>query len=356
MFGTTAAGGAKSRGTVFEIVKTTSGYASTPTVLFSFDGTHGALPLAGLIADAAGNLFGTTSLGGANNAGTVFEIVKTGSGYASTPTVLFSFDGTHGASPEAGLIADAAGDLFGTTQAGGANNRGTVFEIVKTASGYASTPTVLFSFDGTHGASPEAGLIADAAGDLFGTTHSGGANNRGTVFEIVKTALPDIARFDPQACAVQLRRAPFALVKISDPNVGQTETVTVTPSQTANGTLFDPNAANNGSTITNGVYKVTGTATQVTADLDALIFHPTPYQVAPDNTVTTGFTIAVTNSPAGLSATDNTTSVIATAIAPNWRERCGGRLYYPIKNNTKRCREDRALWPRVPAPNDDGVA
>ena len=94
--------------------------------------------------------------------------------------------------------------------------------------------------------------------------------------------------------------------------------MTVTPSQTANGTLFDPNAANNGSTITNGVYKVTGTANQETADLDALIFHPTPYQVAPGNTVTTGFTIAVTNSPAGLSATDNTTSVIATAIAPNY--------------------------------------
>jgi hypothetical protein len=63
---------------------------------------------------------------------------------------------------------------------------------------------------------------------------------------------------------------------------------------------------------------VTGTAAQVTADLDALIFHPTPYQVAPGNTVTTGFTIEVTNSPVGLSATDNTTSVIATAIAPNY--------------------------------------
>ena len=111
---------------------------------------------------------------------------------------------------------------------------------------------------------------------------------------------------------------PFALVKITDLNVGQTETVTVTPSQMANGTLFDPNAATDGSTITNGIYKVTGTAAQVTADLDALIFHPTPYQVAPGNTVTTGFTIAVTDSPAGLSATDTTTTVIATAIAPNY--------------------------------------
>jgi plastocyanin len=110
---------------------------------------------------------------------------------------------------------------------------------------------------------------------------------------------------------------PFTHVKISDLNFGQTDTVIVTPSQTANGTLFDPNAATDGSTITNGIYKVTGTAAQVTADLDALIFHPTPYQVAPGYTVTTGFTIALTDS-AGLSATNNTTSAIATAIAPNY--------------------------------------
>ena len=93
---------------------------------------------------------------------------------------------------------------------------------------------------------------------------------------------------------------PFADVKITEPNVDQTETVTVTPSQTANGTLSDPNAATDGSTITNGVYKVTGTATQVTTDLDALVFHPTVHQVAPGNTVTTGFTIALTDSPRGL--------------------------------------------------------
>ena len=379
LFGTTSAGGANNHGTVFEIAKTASGYASTPTVLVSFDGTHGGVPVAGLIADAAGDLFGTTPAGGANNDGTVFEIVKTASGYASTPTVLFSFDNTHGAVPLAGLIADAAGDLFGTTSAGGANNRGTVFEIVKTASGYASTPTVLFSFDTTHGARPEAGLIADAAGDLFGTTSNGGANNHGTVFEIVKTASgyastptvlvqlrqrprrrprsrPDrrcrrrLVRDDVRRWREQSRHGvrdhrewvrrgspatitgtvanqavtdhatidPFAHVKITDPNVGQTETVTVTPSQTANGTLFDPNAATEGSTITNGVYKVTGTAAQVTADLDALIFHPTAHQVAPGNTVTTGFTIVVTDSPLGLTATDSTTTVIATAVAPNY--------------------------------------
>ena len=82
----------------------------------------------------------------------MFEIAKTASGYASTPTTLVSFNGTNGADPVGGLIADANGDLFGTTDSGGANGDGTVFEIAKTAGGYASTPTTLVSFNGTNGA------------------------------------------------------------------------------------------------------------------------------------------------------------------------------------------------------------
>src|SRR6266851_6211325 len=162
--------------------------AANLTPLVSFNGTDGAEPLAGLIADANGNLFGTTAFGGALGFGTVFEIAKTAGGYASTPTVLVSFNRTNGAEPEAGLIADANGNLFGTTRFGGANGFGTVFEIAKTAGGYASTPTVLVSFNRTNGAEPEAGLIADANGNLFGTTRFGGANRFGTVFEIAKTA------------------------------------------------------------------------------------------------------------------------------------------------------------------------
>ena len=108
----------------------------------------------------------------------MFEIAKTGSGYASTPTTLVSFNGTNGEDPDAGLIADAAGDLFGTTVSGGANGDGTVFEIAKTGSGYASTPTTLVSFNGTNGDGPYAGLIADAAGDLFGTTADGWGERR----------------------------------------------------------------------------------------------------------------------------------------------------------------------------------
>ena len=95
-----------------------------------------------------------------------------------------------------------------------------MFEIVKTASGYASTPTVLFSFDGTHGASPVAGLIADAAGDLFGTTSGGGANGSGvgTVFEITKNEPPIITgTVANQAVTDHATIDPFALVKITDP-------------------------------------------------------------------------------------------------------------------------------------------
>jgi len=193
LFGTTNYGGTSDQGTVFEIVKTASGYATTPIILVSFDGANGQVPFAGLLADANGNLFGTTGYGGSSNLGVVFEIVKTASGYAGTPTILYNFDGAHGANPYAGLIADANGNLFGTTAYGGANQAyatffGTVFEIEKTASGYASTPTVLWNCDWDHGFNPYGGLIADANGNLFGTASDGGAYRGGTVFEIVKTA------------------------------------------------------------------------------------------------------------------------------------------------------------------------
>src|SRR6185437_2631955 len=101
-------------------------------------------PLGGLITDAKGDLFGTTSTGGTNGDGTVFELVNTVTGYASTPITLVAFDGTgNGANPADTLIADTNGDLFGTTQNGGANGDGTVFEIANTITGYAATATTL---------------------------------------------------------------------------------------------------------------------------------------------------------------------------------------------------------------------
>ena len=105
--------------------------------------------------DEDGNLFGTTEQGGAYGGGTVFEVRKTSHGHASTPTVLVSFcalaNCADGKAPEAGLIADAKGNLFGTTSDGGTYGMGTVFEIVKTARGYASIATTLVSFSGANG-------------------------------------------------------------------------------------------------------------------------------------------------------------------------------------------------------------
>lgn len=188
LFGTTYAAGANGYGTVFEIAKTANGYASAPTTLVNFNLANGSYPIGRLIADATGNLFGTTYSGGANNSGTVFEIAKTANGYASAPTILVSFTSSKGANPYGGLIVDANGNLFGTTDHGGASGYGTVFEIAKTANGYASAPTTLVSFNSSNGASPRGSLIIDANGDLFGTTYLGGANNSGTVFEIANTA------------------------------------------------------------------------------------------------------------------------------------------------------------------------
>ena len=215
LFGTTIYGGTYGDGMVFEVVKTTSGYASTPTTLVSFNSTNGANPHCGLMADANGNLFGTTQNGGASGDGTVFEIVKTTSGYASTPTTLVNLTYSSGANPYAGLIADANGDLFGTTFDAGAFGAGTVFEIVKTTSGYASTPITLVSFNGTNGEGPRGVLLADANGDLFGTTEYGGLYSDGTLFELTGsgfvTSIP-FASFQPDLAVSTAQPYAYALV------------------------------------------------------------------------------------------------------------------------------------------------
>src|SRR5215469_16741964 len=184
LYGTTADGGAFGRGTVFRV--TPSG---TETTLHSFAGPpdDGALPLAGLVADSAGNLYGTTIGGGAfEHWGTVFKVTQSG-----TETVLHSFaappyDGIH---PTGGLIADSAGNLYGTTSGGGVFFSGTIFKL--TPSG---TENVLYSFGGLpdDGSMPMAGLIADSAGNLYGTTAGGGAFGYGTVFELTPSGTESV--------------------------------------------------------------------------------------------------------------------------------------------------------------------
>jgi uncharacterized repeat protein (TIGR03803 family) len=190
LFGTTEVGGASGHGTVFEVVNTGTGYASTPTALASFGSsadTFNPQNTANLTIDSKGNLIGTADSGGTSGDGRVYEIAKTATGYASSITTLVTFDGANGKSPYGAMVADSQGNLYGTTDAGGAHGDGTLYEIAKTATGYASTATILINFDGADGANPQGGLTIDADGNLFGTTSTGGSTNKGTLFELAKT-------------------------------------------------------------------------------------------------------------------------------------------------------------------------
>jgi uncharacterized repeat protein (TIGR03803 family) len=149
------------------------------SVLHTFTGKKdGAVPQAGLLLDAAGNLFGTTFGGGNKKLGTVFKIAQDGS-----YTVLHRFVESEGRNPNGGLVADPAGNLYGTTQLGGDQELGTVFQLSPDG-----TLKVLHSFEGLEdGASPLAGLFRDAKGHLYGTTvHNGLIQlvQGGNVFEI----------------------------------------------------------------------------------------------------------------------------------------------------------------------------
>jgi uncharacterized repeat protein (TIGR03803 family) len=157
--------------------------AQTLKALYSFTGAaDGGDPYPAVIRDAAGNLYGTTDYAGTAFAGVVFEVSKTGQ-----ETVLYNFCSlsscTDGQYPYAPLVRDVAGNLYGTTQYGGTSNLGVVFKL--SARGQ---ETVLHSFTGgADGVYPYGGLFRDAAGDLYGTTESGGTSNLGVVFKISKT-------------------------------------------------------------------------------------------------------------------------------------------------------------------------
>jgi uncharacterized repeat protein (TIGR03803 family) len=162
---------------VFAVVLT-AGIGPPFSVVHTFTGTDGARPFGDLLLNN-GILYGTTSGGGTNNAGTVFQIdVST-----STETVLHSFAGgtLDGADPLAGLIADVAGNLYGVTYGGGAHNSGTLFEVP-----FFGGFRLLHSFKGplTEGMDPAGTLVMDGTGNIYGTTYLGGnTKGWGTTFE-----------------------------------------------------------------------------------------------------------------------------------------------------------------------------
>jgi uncharacterized repeat protein (TIGR03803 family) len=175
-----SAGGAYANGTVFALF--TDG---TEKVLYSFaGGIDGAVPLGGLVRDEVGNLYGTTLQGGAYLKGTVFKLTPTGK-----KIVLHHFSGTpDGAFPNGMLIRDGAGNLYGTTSSGGASLWGSVFELTKDG-----TEKVLYSFLGrSKGGYPNGGLVRDQAGNLYGTAWEGGTRNSGVIFKLAPSGAINI--------------------------------------------------------------------------------------------------------------------------------------------------------------------
>lgn len=155
----------------------------TDNVIQTFGrGTDGAQPLGGLTFDSAGNLYGTTSVGGATGNGTVFEMTR--SGQTWTETVLYSFaGGNDAASPVQGVAIDTAGNLYGTSPFGGANGDGAVFKLTHSGSGWSES--VIYNFTGgDDGQAPTSGVIVDSAGNLYGGTFFGGVSGGGTVYKL----------------------------------------------------------------------------------------------------------------------------------------------------------------------------
>jgi uncharacterized repeat protein (TIGR03803 family) len=180
MYGTTIDGGVHHSGTVFKLDS-----GGTLTVLYSFCSarrmcTDGAHPFSGLVRDSAGNLYGTTADGGHYNVGTVFKLSSDG-----TLTTLHSFqnNGTDAYTPVAGLLMDSSGNLYGTSYYGGKYGLGTVYRVTP-----AGKESIMHSFGATStdGANPANVVpVMDRLGNLYGTTEFGGSIlHQGTVFEI----------------------------------------------------------------------------------------------------------------------------------------------------------------------------
>ena len=197
LYGTGSFGGAHGDGTVFQLTPGANGRWAIKT-LHSFHGSDGSRSFAGVIFDGSGNVYGTTTGGGAYSGcqddvgcGTVFQLSPSGSG-KWTEKVLHSFGkGDDGQTPDAGLILNAAGNLYGTTYYGGGHGQGIVFELIPSANGKWSEK-VLHNFCAVHGcadgANPYAGLVADQLGNLYGTAVQGGTNGKGVVFKLTPGA------------------------------------------------------------------------------------------------------------------------------------------------------------------------
>ena len=183
VYGATSEGGSgpsPGYGTVFKYVPDTG----VESVLYRFAGgnSDGAYPTSGVVLDVAGDIYGTTQLGGAHNLGVLFKLTPAGGG-TYTATILHTFGASgDGASPYAAPVLTISQDtLYGTTFAGGTNGAGTLYQISSTGTGY----KVLYNFSKSTGSQPGYGSLLLVGNDLYGTTEAGGSANQGVVYRFI---------------------------------------------------------------------------------------------------------------------------------------------------------------------------
>jgi uncharacterized repeat protein (TIGR03803 family) len=235
-YGTTYNGGANNQGAVYKITP-----GGTLTLLYSFcnktDCTDGALPRAGLTLASNGILYGSTVAGGANNRGSVFRITTAGA-----LTTLYSFCSAIGCddgdSPYGNLVQGSDGNFYGTTQGGGSKDLGVIFRVTP-----AGANTTLYTFcsltNCADGSNPASGLVQASNGTFYGTTEDGGAHQGGTVFKLMGSTLTTIYSFCAKSNCADGNDPVGGLVLAS------------------NGTLFGTNTAGGSVNSTGTVFKLT---------------------------------------------------------------------------------------------------
>ena len=183
LYGTTMDGGSYGQGTVYKLSPSANGWTFQTLYNFAPMGTLGAFPISGVTVDAAGNLYGTTTKGGTTNSGVVYQVTPAGVG-----SVLYNFTGADdGAFPMAGVILDAEGNLYGATSAGGTAGGGAVFELSPGRSGWTYNfiyPITGWGYESQLGTGIWRSLIMDPAGNLYGVTCPMETGYYSTVFKL----------------------------------------------------------------------------------------------------------------------------------------------------------------------------
>jgi uncharacterized repeat protein (TIGR03803 family) len=256
--------GVNSFSEVFEISPNGSGGWNPATIIHTFTGApgDGYYPEGTLVLDKAGNLYGTTTNGGTNNSGTVYELTP-GSGGVWSEKILYSFGGanSNGEEPWAGVVLAAAGKIYGTTpfsfQEGTA---GTVFGLMPQVGTGTYKEKILWTFDFTNGADPIGGVILDNSGNLYGTTSSYGAQNGGNVYRInmhvVPTTTALTSSLNPSIYGQPVTLTATVTSKLGPPPDGETVTFMQGPVTLGTGTLSAGSAIFTTSTLRTGSVQI----------------------------------------------------------------------------------------------------